>query len=563
MDNTQWVVFMTVVFAILIYMYIDTTRKTKIRITNMLINSWGKEPNKDQSYDDFENISHYFKGGEEDSNVVDDITWNDLDMDRIFMMMNNTHSSVGQEYLYKILRKPEKDSKQLLEGHRLAEFFRNHEKERMNVQRKYLRLGYASGISVTDYVDMITNLVPGKNAFHYLTNIIFLASILYCFLLNAQLGVLAIIAAMGLCIISYYKQKSKVERYFICVKHIVRMISCAYGLEELEIPELSEYNQKFKTLQKTFKSIVKNSFFLSSGAADGSILEVALDYIRMMTHIDLVKFNHMVKKLNNHMDDIYALIETLGKIEAAIAIASFRELIPYWTTPDLSKSENLKIDVTDVYHPLISDPITNSMSANRSVLLTGSNASGKSTFLKTIAINAILSQTIYTSPSNGYKANYYRIYSSMALQDDLGNSESYYIVEIKALKRILDIMDSDSTPVLCFVDELLRGTNTVERIAASSQILYSFANRNVMAFAATHDIELTTILEKYYSNYHFEEEVSDDDILFNYKLFKGRATSRNAIKLLGIIGYDKKIIQTSEKMAEAFSVEGKWGNIEA
>jgi len=562
MDSTQWVVFMVVVFTILIFMYIDTTRKTKIRITNMLMNSWGKEPSKDLSYDEFENISHYFRNGEADSNVVDDITWNDLDMDRIFMMINNTHSSVGQEYLYKILRKPEKDSKQLLERHRLAEFFRNNEKERMNVSRKYLRLGYARGISVTDYVDMIVTLVPGKNIFHYMCNVIFVASLFYCFLLNAQLGVLAIIAATGLCIISYYKYKSKVERYFICIKHIVRMISCAKGLEELKVPELSEYNEQFKILRKTFESIVKNSSILSSGAADGSFIEIILDYVRMITHFDLVKFNHMVKKLNNHIDDIYILIESLGKIESAISIASFRELLPYWTTPELSKNENLKIDVIDVYHPLISNPITNSLSANRSILLTGSNASGKSTFLKTIAINAILSQTIYTSPSNGYRANYYRIYSSMALQDDLSNSESYYIVEIKALKRILDVMDLSDIPVLCFVDELLRGTNTVERIAASSQILYSFTNCNVMAFAATHDIELTSILEKYYSNYHFEEEVSEDDILFNYKLFKGRATSRNAIKLLGIIGYDKEIIRTSEKMAEAFSRDGKWGDIE-
>jgi len=562
MDNMQWVVFLTVVFAILIYVYIDTNRKTKIRITNMLLNSWGKEPNKELSYEDFENISHYFRDGEVDSNIVDDITWNDLDMDRIFMMINNTHSSVGQEYLYKILRKPEKDSKQLLERHRLSEFFQNNEKERLDVQRKFLQLGYASGISVTDYIDMIINLVPGKNIFHYLCNVIFAASVLYCVLLNAQLGILAIIAASGLCIISYYKQKSKDERYFICVKHIVRMISCAKELEKLDIPQLSEYNQEFKTLAKTFDSIVKNSSILSSGLADGSLPEIILDYIRMITHLDLIKFNQMVKKLNNHIDEIYVLIESLGKIESAVSIASFRELLPYWTTPDLSKNENSKIDVIDVYHPLIRNPVINSMSESKPVLLTGSNASGKSTFLKTIAINAILSQTIYTSPSNGYRANYFRIYSSMALQDDLGNSESYYIVEIKALKRILDIMDQSDIPVLCFVDEVLRGTNTVERIAASSQILYSFAKRNVMTFAATHDIELTSILENYYSNYHFEEEVLEDDILFNYKLFKGRATSRNAIKLLGIIGYDKQIIRTSEEMAEAFSRDGRWGNIE-
>lgn len=68
-------------------------------------------------------------------------------------------------------------------------------------------------------------------------------------------------------------------------------------------------------------------------------------------------------------------------------------------------------------------------------MLTGSNASGKSTFLKTIAVNALLSQTIYTSVSDYYKAPVYRIYSSMALRDDLSNSNSYYIVEIKSLKK--------------------------------------------------------------------------------------------------------------------------------
>lgn len=561
MDSTQWVIFLAVVFLILIFMYIDSTRKAKIRITNILTRGWGKQPDKDFAHEEFENISHYFRNDELDSNVVDDITWNDLDMNRIFMMINNTHSSVGQEYLYKILRRPEKDSRELLERHRLAEFFRNNEKERMDVQRKYMRLGYASRISITDYVNMIINLVPGKNIFHYITNLFFFISVLYCIFINAQIGILAIIAATGVCVISYYKEKNKVDRYFICVKHIVKMISCAKELAKLDISQLSEYNQEFKVLVKTFDSIVKNASILSSNAADGSLAEIVLDYIRMMTHMDLIKFNNMVKKLNNHIDDIYTLIEYLGKIESSIAIASFRELLPYWTTPDLSKKENLKIDVTEVYHPLISNPVTNSMSEDRSVLLTGSNASGKSTFLKTIAINAILSQTIYTSPSNGYKANYFRVYSSMALQDDLSNSESYYIVEIKALKRILDIMNTSDVPVLCFVDEVLRGTNTVERIAASSQILYSFTKCNVLAFAATHDIELTSILEKYYANYHFQEEVSEDDILFNYKLFKGRATSRNAIKLLGIIGYEKDIIKTSENMAEAFIKDGKWSKL--
>lgn len=92
----------------------------------------------------------------------------------------------------------------------------------------------------------------------------------------------------------------------------------------------------------------------------------------------------------------------------------------------------------EVYHPLIDNPVCNSITTKGNVLLTGSNASGKSTFLKTIAINSILAQTIGTSLSKEYIAPVYRIYSSMALRDDLANSDSYYIVEIKSLKRILD-----------------------------------------------------------------------------------------------------------------------------
>ena len=108
------------------------------------------------------------------------------------------------------------------------------------------------------------------------------------------------------------------------------------------------------------------------------------------------------------------------------------------------------------------------------------------------------------------------------------------------------------------MDEVLRGTNTVERIAASTQILKSLCNANTKCFAATHDIELTHLLEKYYDNYHFEEEVIDNDIVFNYKVLNGRATSRNAIKLLKIIGYENKIIDEANNMAVHFVEKGVW-----
>ena len=146
----------------------------------------------------------------------------------------------------------------------------------------------------------------------------------------------------------------------------------------------------------------------------------------------------------------------------------------------------------------------------------------------------------------------------MALHDDLQGGDSYYIVEVKALKRILEAASEGSKPVLCFVDEVLRGTNTIERIAASTQILKSLGSKNTLCFAATHDIELTELLEQDFDNYHFTEEISDGDVVFPYLLLDGKATSRNAIRLLEMIGYEEKIIEKAEKMAENFIQNGNW-----
>lgn len=140
------------------------------------------------------------------------------------------------------------------------------------------------------------------------------------------------------------------------------------------------------------------------------------------------------------------------------------------------------------------------------------------------------------------------------------SKESYYIVEIKSLKRILDSA-KEETPLLCIVDEVLRGTNTIERIAASSEILASLCLPHVLSFAATHDIELTYMLEEYYTNYHFEEEVKEDDVKFNYLLKKGRVTTRNAIRLLKMTGYDDSIVEASKNAVVRFEQEGSWKKV--
>ena len=213
--------------------------------------------------------------------------------------------------------------------------------------------------------------------------------------------------------------------------------------------------------------------------------------------------------------------------------------------------------MVDGYHPLIEKPVCNSIKVNRGVLLTGSNASGKSTFLKTVAVNALLAQTIHTCMAKEFKLPFCKLLTSMSLKDSLSLKESYYMAEIKAIKRILDT-GSREDMIVCMVDEVLRGTNTVERIAASTQILKVMTGKKIMCFAATHDVELTKTLEKEYDNYHFEESIVKGDVQFSYKLKQGRAHSSNAIDLLANLGYDGKIIENARNMVNRFETQGEW-----
>ena len=145
----------------------------------------------------------------------------------------------------------------------------------------------------------------------------------------------------------------------------------------------------------------------------------------------------------------------------------------------------------------------------------------------------------------------------MALNDNLEAKESYYIVEIKSLKRIIEGLN-DNVPSLCVIDEVLRGTNTIERIAASSEIMHFLANSNSICLCATHDIELAQILGSGVENYHFQEFFDEDTIKFDYKIYSGKSITRNAIKLLKIIGYDENIVNNAENRAQLFAGNGYW-----
>ena len=560
MTSIQILVFFALVIIIAVYVTVTNNRRKQNLIIKKLKNGWGKPSQRKYSGEDYECISHYFKRNE-DENSIDDITWNDLGMDAVFCMMNNTNSSAGQEYLYKMLRCPNADIQSLKKLDKLASDFDKNAAKRLDIQKIFVWIGRAKHISISDYCDVVVGLEKKSNVLHYASMLFILAAVIFTCTISPVLGIWLCIAAIAFSIITYYKYKAAVDRYFICVNHIVKLLMGAKKITALNIDFLGEYNDKLNNISEELSDITKRSWLLETGNVDGSIAEILLDYLRMLTHVDLIKFNNLIKLFNDKEDYIYELIDTLGFIEASISVASFRCMLGSWCVPEFRKDNDMQLEVRNVYHPLITKPVANSINTKHNVLLTGSNASGKSTFLKTIAINALLSQTIYTSVSEYYRAPVYRIYSSMALRDDLSSSNSYYIVEIKSLKRMLDAASKEGHPVLMFVDEVLRGTNTVERIAASSEILKSIRTDKALVFAATHDVELTSLLRGKYDNYHFREIVTDKEVLFDYKLHKGPSKTRNAIKLLKAMDFDKEVVNTANEIYSDFIINKKWDRL--
>ncbi|HPA61254.1 MAG TPA: DNA mismatch repair protein MutS, partial [Clostridia bacterium] len=214
------------------------------------------------------------------------------------------------------------------------------------------------------------------------------------------------------------------------------------------------------------------------------------------------------------------------------------------------------VEAAGLTHPLIPDAVPNDLSWQQNLLISGSNASGKSTFIKAVAVNLILAQSLGLCFAQSFALRRGRVMSAMAVRDNLLAGESYFIVEIKSLKRILDAMDSGA--VYCFIDEILRGTNTVERIAASSAVLESLSGRDSLCMAATHDIELTRLLADSYENRHFAETVDGSGLRFDYKIKPGPTRTRNAIRLLAQMGYPPQVIQAARRRAEAFERTGAW-----
>lgn len=510
----------------------------------------------------------YYKKHEE-AHQIDDITWYDLHLNDVYRKINYSHSAAGDEYLYYRLRTPPQSREELELEEKHIQYFMEHEKERVALQRQFARLGRMRKYSLYEYLEYLDTLGTRNSIRYYLAVVLVLIGISMMFY-SVPVGLCALPLILCRNMIFYFKEQKEIEPYITSFHYISRLVESAELIGKEAIAEIAPEREQLLSCCKAMEGFRRNSFIILSGGRSGmgsvssNPLEILFDYVRMIFYLDLIKFNQMLHMVQKHLSEIDRMATVIGELETAIVIGEYRTgLKGEYCVPELlsGNGDDTFLKLEQLYHPLLNEPVKNDIEVKKGVLLTGSNASGKSTFLRAVALNAILAQTIHTCMARAYRGGMFYIYSSMSLQDDLVSGDSYYMVEVKSIRRILkEVQEAgkDGKQVLCFVDEVLRGTNTVERIAASTQILKALADRNAICFAATHDLELTKLLDGIYDNYHFEEEIADEDIFFPYRLQKGPAVSRNAIALLKVLGYDETLVKDAEAMAEDFLNTGRW-----
>lgn len=512
--------------------------------------------------------------------LIDEITWRELDMDAVFRRLDYTWSRAGTEYLYAVLHCPAEDVCQAEVWEETAAYFAAHPGERIRMQTILAEIGGGKGMSFHDCLAGIRRLKGHSALKEYAADAVYLLAVLLA-AYHASAGLCLFVTAVVYQVLTYFQERAKILPYLNSVAELLRMAGSVERLYRgMEADVQNKIEQELQTdladCCKKLGSLKRHSFWvLQCGREGSSPVSILGDYIRMLLHPDMIQFQSLKKRIAALEPELKAAYACIGYVDACISIVMYRASLKRYCIPQLyvqtdsqdgqremGWSENARggLCAENCYHPLLEHPVANSiaMHAGKGVLLTGSNASGKSTFLKTAAVNLLLAQTVHTALAERFSAPISRIYTAMQDGGDIRKGESSYMAEILSLKRILDAGKEPAAPVFCFVDEILRGTNTVERIAASTQILKKIRPPEMYCFAATHDRELAALLQQEYDNYYFTEEIRDGDILFSYRLLPGCADSCNAIRLLAAVGYEEDIVAGASEQAETYRKEGIW-----
>ena len=480
--------------------------------------------------------------------AIDDQTWNDLNMDNIYALIDRTLTDPGEAVLYRMLRTPLINKDRLEERNRIIQLFQDDRKFREEVQLALIRLGHQY-FSNDLFVTLWGDLLPLSKVTLFFTVMTLLAtfSLSVPFIWGSPVLVLVPIAVFIANLLIHYIFRRNYKDQLFAFSYLLAFIRTTGKLSQLLKGKMDVYQEMIGEDFNACNKILKKTRFLfpSKDTPASSPNEIINEYLNIFFLFEVRSFYSAASEINNHISELRELYIMLGEIDALQSIASYRESLPVFTAPEFF-SNGILLEVSDAVYPLLVKPVPASITVNRNgIIITGSNMSGKSTFLRNMGCNVLLAQTISTCLASDYKGSFFRVMTSISRTDDVIAGKSFYYVEDERILRTILSLDGD-TPTLCIIDELLSGTNSAERLQASDAILHHLLKRNTLVICATHDLELIDRLEGMGDLYHFTGTADDTGLTFDYQLKPGIATTRNAIDLLEYLGYPDDIIERAD-----------------
>ncbi|WP_075590888.1 MutS-related protein [Labilibacter marinus] len=467
-------------------------------------------------------------------------TYNDLNLEEVYEQIDETQSAYGKQFFYKYLF----DDSFTISNKNIKDDI-----DEINIstkQKKRIQKHLTKANQFKDY--FLVDLFFDSFSIHkYLKWLSALPPILY---LIGTIGIilqnpLLIASIIAFCINIYFYAWSKRQILYSiyglsALKRFLNISKLVNGKESFKLKGIS-FNLTLKPIRiKAYLSVLNLQF-----GKDGLdiIVSTITELFKCAFNLEFFAYWICSRKILKHKKQLLQAYEKVAYIDMLIALDKLKQS-PHVCSPTITADFN-QLQIVDGWHPLVNHCVPNNFSPKqKNTLITGANMSGKSIFIKQIALNVYLGQKIDICFAQIAIIPQCPVYTYLTISDDILNGKSYYYRELERVKEIL--FHAQASNGLVVIDEIFKGTNRNEQIAMGYSVLNGISETGSIVIASTHDINLLNMLNGF-NNYFFEMVKTNEEYVFNYQIQEGKNMPINAITLAKHIGLPNSIVENAER----------------
>ncbi len=505
-----------------------------------------KVPDANAREHDMARVAAYYEDSDEPMQGLPDRAWADLDMDAVFKKLDRTVSWPGQHLLYARMRREDLSLDALRELEAGVTHVSADSAASTAIRSALAPLDDGNASVLPALFHGHAPAPPPFARAYPLLSVIGLACLVGAFRWPALIIAVACVALVNAFV--RVAMRERIDHLVPGMRMLPAMLLASRTLGALDHPELARHTAVLRDSAPRLEWLARAARWLSFEANSGNeIAGYVYEYVNLLFLLDVTSYAWSIGGIRAERETIRRAYVAMGELDVLQAVATLRAEMRHQTTPVVAAGVERRIAFTDLVHPLLETAVPNSLDLReRSMLLTGSNMSGKSTFIRTIGVNAVLAQSINTVLASSWHAPRVTIRTSIGRADSILEGKSYYRAEVDAIGALF--APTDGVLRLILIDELFRGTNSIERVAAAKAVLGQLERNGDLVIVATHDVELLELLPEY-ATYHFREEVRDGELVFDYQLHDGACSTRNALAILELAGFPPAVVDDARRTA--------------